>query len=66
MYKSMEERLVYKAELSDRADSETPKEAPPAEYVLHRAGCSQEDDQLLREGWQWKDPRRRYDSRHTF
>jgi hypothetical protein len=28
MYKSVEERLVYKAELSDRADSETPNEAP--------------------------------------
>jgi len=28
-------------------------EGPLAEYVLHRAGCSQEDDQLLREGWRW-------------
>ncbi len=24
-----------------------------ADYVLHRAGCSQEDDQLLREGREW-------------
>ena len=31
-----------------------------------RPGCPQEDDQLLREGWQWKDPRRRHDSRYTF
>src|SRR5713226_8518 len=38
-----------KAELSDRADSETPRRLPHATYVLHRAGCSQEDDQLLRE-----------------
>src|SRR3984893_17514574 len=39
-----------KAELSDPADSETPRRLPHAEYVLHRARCSQEDDQLLREG----------------
>jgi hypothetical protein len=32
---------VYKAELSDRTDSETPAHA---DYVLHRTGCSQEDD----------------------
>src|SRR6266404_9277046 len=53
-----------KAELSDRADSETPRRLPHADYVLHRAGCSQEDDQLLRKGWRWHDSRRRYDSRH--
>src|SRR6202011_4651650 len=39
---------------------------PHAEYVLHRAGCSQEVDQLLREGWRWNDSRRGYDSRDTF
>ncbi len=50
-----------KAELSDRADSETPRRLPHADYVLHRPGCSQEDDQLLREGWQWHDSRRRHD-----
>src|SRR6266852_3678770 len=55
-----------KAELGDRVDSETPRELPHANYVLHRAGCSQEDDQLLREGWQWRDFRQRYDPRHTF
>src|SRR6266852_1313951 len=54
-----------KAELSDQADSETPRRLPHADYVLHRAGCSQEDDQLLREGWQWHDSRRRFSSRHT-
>src|SRR5258708_7222886 len=35
-----------KAELSDRADSETPRRLPHANYVLHRAGCSQEDEQF--------------------
>jgi hypothetical protein len=50
-----------KAELSDRADSETPRRLPHADYVLHRRGCSQEDDQLLREGWQWHDSHRRHD-----
>ena len=34
-------------------------------YVLHRTGCSQEDDQLLREGRQWHDSLRRIASRHT-
>src|SRR5712664_4978433 len=55
-----------KAELSDRADSETPRRLAHANYALHRAGCSQEDDQLLLEGWQWRDSRRRYDPRHAF
>src|SRR6267154_78464 len=36
-----------KAELSDRADSETPRRLTHADYVLHRAGCSQEDDLRL-------------------
>jgi hypothetical protein len=44
-----------KTELSDQADSETPRRLPHATYVLHRTGCSQEDDQLLREGRQWRD-----------
>src|SRR5467141_14888 len=55
-----------KAELSDRADSETPRRLPHANYVLHRAGCAQADDQLLREGWQWRDSRGRHDSGYTF
>jgi hypothetical protein len=29
-----------------------------ADHVLHRAGCSQEDQQLLRERWRWHDSRR--------
>src|SRR6266478_3476134 len=36
-----------------------------AKYVLHRLGCSQENDQLLCEGWQRADSRVRRDSRHT-
>src|SRR5271155_3395039 len=31
----------------------TTSEAPERHYVLHRTGCSQEDDQLLREGRGW-------------
>src|SRR5258708_40287882 len=54
-----------KAELSDQADSETPRRLPHADYVLHRTGCSQEDDQLLREGREWPRLRRRFSSRHT-
>jgi hypothetical protein len=33
-------------------DSDTTKEAPHGKYVLHRLRCSQENDQLLREGCQ--------------
>jgi hypothetical protein len=34
---------------------------------MHYIGLDvhQEDDQLLREAWQWRDSRPRYDSRHT-
>ena len=31
----------------------TTPEAPQRRYVLHRTGCSQEDDQPLREGRAW-------------
>src|SRR6202008_137135 len=47
------------------ADSETPRRLPHATYVLHRTGCSQAEDQLLREGRQWPDSRRRIDFRHA-
>src|SRR5580704_1613050 len=49
MYRSKEERLVYKKLNSADADSETPRRLPHATYVLHRTGCSQAEDQLLRE-----------------
>src|SRR5437899_8392975 len=42
-----------------------PRRLPHAKYVLHRLGCSQEKDQLLREGWKWSDSRRRRDSCNT-
>src|ERR1700722_17087535 len=65
MNKSGRSTWCRTAELSDPADSETAKEAPHAEYVLHRARRSQENNQLLREGRQWPNPRGRHDSRHA-
>ena len=47
-------RVLQKAELSCEADSKrTTSGGSFRDYVLHRAGCSQEDDQLLREGRGW-------------
>src|SRR6266498_573278 len=43
-------RGVQKAELSGDADSENNHGGSSRTYVLHRTGCSQEDDQLLRQG----------------
>src|SRR5271157_1230112 len=43
----------------------TTTEAPHGQYVLHRAGCSQEDDQLLRKGCEWPDPPGRQDRSNT-
>src|SRR5215470_14467914 len=54
-----------RAELSEPADSETPRRLPHADYVLHRTGCSQASDQLLRKGSEWPDLRRRVCSRNT-
>src|SRR5438128_9715060 len=49
--KSSEERVVYKkAELNGNVDSENNHGGSSRTYVLHRTGCSQEDDQLLRQG----------------
>src|SRR6516164_440479 len=42
-----------------------PRRLPHAKYVLHRLGCSQENDQLLCEGWQRADSLAGHDSRHT-
>src|SRR5215831_19522004 len=39
----------------------TTTEAPRRTYVLHRTGCSQEDNQLLREGCQRSGSPRRQD-----
>src|SRR5258708_17390004 len=42
-----------------------PRRLPHGDYVLHRFGCSQENDRLLREGRQWADLRSRFDTRYT-
>src|SRR5712691_10983678 len=42
-----------------------PRRLPYGDYVLHRFGCSQENDQLLRERRRRPYPLRRYTSRHT-
>src|SRR5947209_14769748 len=55
--KSSEERVVYKkAELNRNVDSENNHGGSSRTYVLHRAGCSQEDDQLLRQGCERSGP----------
>jgi hypothetical protein len=43
---------VHKLNSAD-ADSETPRRHPHGTYVLHRTGCSQAEDQLLRQRWPW-------------
>jgi hypothetical protein len=43
-------RGVQNAELSGDTDSENNNGGSSTTYVLHRAGCTQEDDQLLRKG----------------
>src|SRR2546427_6070766 len=43
-------RGVQKAELNGNGDSENNHGGSSRTYVLHRARCSQEDDQLLRQG----------------
>src|SRR5438874_12311791 len=49
--KSSEERVVYKkAELNRNVDSDYNHGSSSRTYVLHRTGCSQENDQLLRQG----------------
>ena len=43
-------RGVEKAELNGNVDSDNKHGGSSRTYVLHRTGCSQEDDQLLRQG----------------
>src|SRR6266436_4953448 len=43
-------RGVQKTELNRNVDSENNHGGSSRTYVLHRTGCSQEDDQLLRQG----------------
>jgi hypothetical protein len=53
--------VLQEAELSGQLIQRTTSEAPQRRYVLHRTGCTQEDDQLLREGRGWLCARRRQD-----
>src|SRR6516162_11203053 len=62
MYKSGRSAWCRNTELSDHVESETTKEAPHGEYVLHRLRCAQEDDQLPCEGCQRSNSCRRQDS----
>src|SRR5438552_15553020 len=49
--KSSEERVVYKRlNSTETLIQRTPRRLISGHYVLHRAGCSQEDDQLLHQG----------------
>src|SRR5437870_4382982 len=49
--KSSEERVVYKRlNSTETLIQRTPRRLLRGHYVLHRAGCSQEDDQLLHQG----------------
>src|SRR4029077_13418094 len=54
-------RGVEKAELNGNVDSENNHGGSSRTYVLHRTGCSQEDDQLLRQRCEWSGPARRPD-----
>src|SRR6266496_5919808 len=49
-------RGVKEAELNGNVDSDYDHGGSSRTYVLHRAGCSQEDDQLLRQGCEWSSP----------
>src|SRR2546430_15955329 len=50
-----------KAELNGNVDSENNHGGSSRTYVLHRAGCSQENDQLLRQGRERSGPSGRPD-----
>src|SRR5215467_6315179 len=65
MYRSRRSAWCTKAELSQRADSETTEEAPHGKYVLHRLRCSQESDQFLREGCERSNSRARPNPCHA-
>ncbi len=51
--KSRGARGVEKTELNRKVDSDHNHGGSSRTYVLHRTGCSQEDDQLLRQGCEW-------------
>src|SRR5258708_1898575 len=64
MYRSKGEALGVQKLNSADADSETSRR-PPADEVLHRAGCARVNDQLLREGWRRHDSCPRHDPCHA-
>src|SRR5579859_6212509 len=51
-----EERVVYKAELNAKVDSENNHGGCSETYVLHRIRRSQEDNQLLHQGCERSGP----------
>src|SRR5258707_4068512 len=58
-------RGVKIAELNGNVDSDNNHGGSSRTYVLHRTGCSQEDDQLLRKRCEWSDPPGRKGGSHT-
>src|ERR1700730_6698600 len=67
MYKSFGGALgVQKLNSATALIQRHQRRLPHAEYVLHWAGCSQEDDQLLREGWQRPHSRGRFPAATRF
>src|SRR5207247_2441131 len=58
-------RGVKKAELNRNVDSDYDHGGSSRTYVLHRTGCSQEDDQLLRQGCERSGPSGRADRSDT-
>src|SRR5260370_23231938 len=65
MYESGGALGVQKLNSATALIQRQPRRLPHAKYVLHRLGCSQEIDQLLREGCKWSDSCRRRDSCNT-
>src|SRR6266853_1771451 len=65
MNKSWRSAWCKKAELSDRADSDTTKEAPPWRLCTTSVWMFTRKRSLLREGRQWPYPRSRFNTRHT-
>src|SRR5260370_3520027 len=65
MYESGGALGVQKLNSATALIQRQPRRLPHAKYVLHRLGCSQEIDQLLREGCKWSDSCKRRHSCNT-
>lgn len=59
-----EREMLLNAELGAQADSEN-NFGGSSDYVLHRTGCAQRDDQFLHEGCSWLCAEVRQDRRHS-